>query len=152
MAQVLDADPPESPHCGRWIYFTDWADFLAAAPDQAVLPDVQPDDLAQIQYTSGTTGFPKGAELHHRGLTNNARFYAERIGLRPARLREPVAAVPHGRLRHGGAGRRRQRLAVHVPVLAFDPALMLELLETERAAMLASCADHDDRPARGIPT
>ena len=69
----------------RWSYFTDWADFLAAAPDQAVLPDVQPEDIAQIQYTSGTTGFPKGAELHHRGLTNNARFYAERIGCRPAR-------------------------------------------------------------------
>ena len=32
-----------------------------------------PDDLVQIQYTSGTTGFPKGAVLHHRGLTNNAR-------------------------------------------------------------------------------
>ena len=44
-----------------------------------MLPEVGPGDIAQIQYTS-TTGFPKGAELTHRGLTNNARFYAQRIG------------------------------------------------------------------------
>ena len=38
------------------------------------LPPVAPDDPAQIQYTSGTTGFPKGAVLSHLSLTNNARF------------------------------------------------------------------------------
>ena len=44
------------------------------------LPDVAPGDAAMIQYTSGTTGFPKGAVLSHRGLVNNARFYASRCG------------------------------------------------------------------------
>ena len=37
---------------------------------------------AQIQYTSGTTGTPKGAVLHHRGLANNARLSSSGIGLR----------------------------------------------------------------------
>src|SRR5271155_5452136 len=40
------------------------------------LPSVKPDDPAQIQYTSGTTGFPKGAVLSHRSLTNNSRLSA----------------------------------------------------------------------------
>jgi fatty-acyl-CoA synthase len=43
------------------------------------LPPVSPMDAVQIQYTSGTTGFPKGAILHHRGLVNNARFVFERL-------------------------------------------------------------------------
>ncbi len=35
------------------------------------LPDLDPSDLVMIQYTSGTTGFPKGAQLHHRGIVTN---------------------------------------------------------------------------------
>lgn len=45
----------------------------------ASLPDVTPQDIAQIQYTSGTTGFPKGALLHHHGLVQNAIDSAGRI-------------------------------------------------------------------------
>ena len=45
------------------------------------LPEVRPGDAVMIQYTSGTTGFPKGVVLTHRGLVNNARFYAGRLGV-----------------------------------------------------------------------
>lgn len=45
------------------------------------LPQVKPADPAQIQYTSGTTGFPKGAVLHHLGLTNNARLVTDRLDI-----------------------------------------------------------------------
>ncbi|HEY1297816.1 MAG TPA: AMP-binding protein [Chloroflexota bacterium] len=58
--------------------FSEWAAFCASGSATEGLPDVRPDDAAQIQYTSGTTGFPKGAVLHHRGVTNNARFWAQR--------------------------------------------------------------------------
>lgn len=41
---------------------------------------VTADDVAQIQFTSGTTGAPKGAMLTHRGILNNARLSAARAG------------------------------------------------------------------------
>ncbi len=45
------------------------------------LPDVYPRDPVQIQFTSGTTGFPKGAKLHHMGLLNNAKSFQIRMGM-----------------------------------------------------------------------
>ena len=59
---------------------------VAVDPDTGQLPEGQgheslagcsPDDPAMVQYTSGTTGFPKGCALSHRAWTNNARLSAE---------------------------------------------------------------------------
>ncbi len=49
----------------------------------ADLPDVQPGNPAQIQYTSGTTSFPKGAVLSHKNLVNNARLFCARKQVGP---------------------------------------------------------------------
>jgi fatty-acyl-CoA synthase len=132
MAQFLAEVRPDVPSLREVVYFTDWADFLASAPARAVLPEVRPSDIAQIQYTSGTTGFPKGAELHHRGLTNNARFWAGRIGLQPGEVYVNPMPLFHAAGCGMGVLGAAQWLAVNVPVLAFDPALVLELLEAER--------------------
>ena len=61
---------------------------------------VAPGDVLQIQYTSGTTGAPKGAMLTHRGTINNARLMSERAGWGPEdRLLSRDAVLPHGGLR-----------------------------------------------------
>ena len=57
------------------------SDRAACFAGDAELPVVQPLDAAQIQYTSGTTGFPKGAMLSHLGLINNARYSGARAGI-----------------------------------------------------------------------
>jgi fatty-acyl-CoA synthase len=135
MAEYLDQVRPDVPALREVVLFTEWEDFLDTAPTDAALPDVQPDDIAQIQYTSGTTGFPKGAELHHRGLTNNARFYGQRVGLGPGDVFVNPMPLFHTAGCALGVLGACQGLAAHVPVLAFDPALALELCESERASV-----------------
>ena len=157
MAEFLREVRPDVPALREVVFFTEWQDFLSTAPADAVLPDVHPDDIAQIQYTSGTTGFPKGAELHHRGLTNNARFYAARIELQPGEVYVNPMPMFHTSGCAMGVLGTVQSLAVHVPVLAFDPALVLELCETERSnafigvpTMMIAMLEHPDVDKRDL--
>jgi acyl-CoA synthetase (AMP-forming)/AMP-acid ligase II len=79
MAATVDQVRDRLPALREAVSFTHWAEHIrGTAPRQ--LPRVAADDPAQIQYTSGTTGFPKGAVLHHRGLVTNAGFVAARAG------------------------------------------------------------------------
>jgi fatty-acyl-CoA synthase len=70
MAAALDEVCGGLPSLRESLLFPEWDAFLASCPPSPRLPEVKPTDGAQIQYTSGTTGFPKGALLQHRGLTN----------------------------------------------------------------------------------
>lgn len=70
----------DNPSILRTIVLTD-DDALFEGESGGVLPNVRPNDVAQIQYTSGTTGFPKGALLHHEGLVRNARDSLARAGV-----------------------------------------------------------------------
>lgn len=116
--------------------FTDWSATVRAHGETGSLPEVRPGDAAQIQYTSGTTGFPKGALLHHRGLVTNARFMIDRTQLPHAGVM--VSAMP---LFHtagcamGVLGSAHQR-ATYVLCQLFDPALVLTTAERHRADLL----------------
>jgi fatty-acyl-CoA synthase len=115
-----------------------WENFVRTGQTPIDLPNVAPDDIAQIQYTSGTTGFPKGALLTHRGLSNNGRFYAKAIG---ARLGD-VWINPMPMFHTAGCGLLTlgalQTGGVHVIPRGFDPLLMLELIQSERGSITLS--------------
>lgn len=132
MGQSLEEVRGDLDELRETISFDDWDAFLASADPSTELPIVTPDDPVQIQYTSGTTGFPKGAYLHHRGITNNARFFSQRFEVADG----DVYVNPMPLFHTGGCVMAVlssvQCGATHVCLVQFDPALMLELLETEK--------------------
>ncbi len=136
MMLSLETIRGELPGLREAVAFEHFGEFLESGAPEQPLPDVQPGDPVQIQYTSGTTGFPKGALLHHRGLTNNARLTLGCFGLRPADVYvNPFPLFHTAGCGLGLLGCVSHRLT-HVPVLAFEPGLMLDLAESEKATAL----------------
>jgi fatty-acyl-CoA synthase len=104
---------------------------------RALSASLRPDDPINIQYTSGTTGFPKGATLSHRNILNNGYFVAE--GLRYTEHDTVCVPVP---LYHcfgmvmGNLGATTHGACVVYPEAAFDAAATLRALEAERCTSL----------------
>ena len=108
MLATAQALAPRCPELREIICFDQWDAFLAAGDiAKPTLPAVRSTDPVMIQYTSGTTGFPKGALLHHRGLVNNGAHTADRAGIADGAVQ--VTTMPLFRrglqARHTGAGR-----------------------------------------------
>ncbi|MDR3511182.1 MAG: AMP-binding protein [Caulobacteraceae bacterium] len=123
-----------------------WLDFdqvpgLAGAADRAALARIeaerQPDEPINIQFTSGTTGLPKGATLSHRNILNNGFFVGEAVGLKAGdRLCIPVPLYHCFGMVMGNLGCLTHGAAMVYPSDAFDPRAVLETVQAERCTGL----------------
>jgi len=135
----------------------EWDVFLDEGDPATVLPAIEPADLLQIQYTSGTTGFPKGAMLHHKGLVNEATFVAERAGFDDGDVyinAMPMYHIGGGAVTSFGAWAKRGTFVI---LPGFEPGHVLEAYETFRGThgllvptMLIAMLDHPDRARRDL--
>jgi fatty-acyl-CoA synthase len=121
----------------------DWDEFLGAgarvsdeqlAEREATL---QVDDPISIQYTSGTTGFPKGALLSHHNILNNGRFCALQLHYTETdRVCVPVPFYHCFGMVIGNLACVTSGACAVVPAEAFDPVATLAAVEAERCTSL----------------
>jgi len=115
-------------------------------------------DPINIQYTSGTTGFPKGATLSHRNILNNGYFVTEQIKLRPGeRLCIPVPFYHCFGMVMGNLGCTTHGATIVIPAPGFDPGLTLDAIESQRCTgvygvptMFIAMQNHADFAARDL--
>ena len=115
--------------------FFDSPDWPALLDAEGRLPDhVAPDDIANIQYTSGTTGLPKGVMLTHHNVVNNGQFLAR--GFHYTEQDKVVVPVP---LFHcygcviGTMSVLNSGAALILPQWTFDARATLQAIHDERA-------------------
>src|SRR3954452_23984451 len=114
----------------------EWTDQNVSDPG-ITLPDVvtwslAADDPINIQYTSGTTGYPKGATLSHRNILNNGYFTTELINLGPDdRLCIPVPFYHCFGMVMGNLGCTSHGTTMVIPAPGFDPEITLRTIAEE---------------------
>lgn len=118
------------------ISFDNWDSFVKSGSSDRTLPEVSPDDIAQIQYTSGTTGAPKGALLTHRSVTNNGRLVGLGLGLKPGdAFLNPLPLFHVAGCVVGVLG-SLANCATLVQPTVFEPELVLDMCESERVTTM----------------
>ena len=139
--RMVDEVRPDAPALEEVLFLgtADWANLRGRA--DAVTDDQLRDRMASltntdpinIQYTSGTTGFPKGATLSHRNILNNGYFTTELINLGPDdRLCIPVPFYHCFGMVMGNLGCTSHATTMVIPAPGFDPGLTLAAIEKER--------------------
>ena len=136
---------PNLPDLEMVVYFDtdDWADLVAAgAPVSdddlaARAATLDTNDAINIQYTSGTTGFPKGATLSHRSILNDALL----VGAAQAFTHEERLCIPVPFYHCFGMVMGNLACSVYgatmvIPCPTFDPGAVLHTVQDERCTVL----------------
>jgi fatty-acyl-CoA synthase len=116
-----------------------WEALVATTGDIAALGRIRldRDDPINIQYTSGTTGFPKGATLSHHNILNNGYFVGERCGYSEVdRICLPVPLYHCFGMVLGNLAATSHGACVVIPAPSFDPVATLSAVQEERCTSL----------------
>jgi fatty-acyl-CoA synthase len=138
-AAMIDAVRGSLPELERVVLFDspEWEALASSDGDGAELPPCQFDDAINIQYTSGTTGFPKGATLSHHNILNNGYFVAEGCGYTEQdRVCIPVPFYHCFGMVMGNLGCTTHGACMVIPEAAFDPEATLRAVQEERCTSL----------------
>jgi fatty-acyl-CoA synthase len=149
MLVTVEALRPVLPHLREVLLIDDWREHLGRAAGDPPPSPTKPSDPALIVFTSGTTGKPKAAVLHHFGVVNNPRIGAERLGM--AKRPTWLASLPMFHV--GGTATMCMgavsQMATQIIMPQFDPETVLRLIEKERInftalvpAMMIAMAEH----------
>src|SRR4051794_13161573 len=163
--QMVEETAAECPTLRRTVYLDtdDWADLVASGeglPADALterMASLAPTEPINIQYTSGTTGYPKGATLSHRNILNNGYITTELIGFTEAdRLCIPVPFYHCFGMVMANLGCTSHGATMVIPGPGFDPGTTLDAISQERCTAVygvptmfiamqhhPSFADHD---------
>jgi fatty-acyl-CoA synthase len=143
--EMVEETAPQNTTLERVVYIgtDDWDTLLAEGeglPSDAVserLSTLEPSDAINIQYTSGTTGYPKGATLSHRNILNNGFFTTELINFTAAdRLCIPVPFYHCFGMVMANLGCTTHGATMVIPAPGFDPAITLRATAEERCTGL----------------
>ena len=120
--------------------FLPWGELAADVDAEAlahIAATLDRHDAINIQFTSGTTGFPKGATLTHRNILNNGYFAGRNMRLTPQdRICIPVPLYHCIGMVLGNLAALTSGAAMIYPGPAYDPALVLQAVTAERCTAL----------------
>ncbi|MEZ5379940.1 MAG: AMP-binding protein [Acidimicrobiales bacterium] len=142
MIDEVRGDLPELEHVifigdPSWDELMALADQKTSADVEAVEATLSPDEPINIQYTSGTTGFPKGATLSHRSILNNGYNVGEACDYTEQdRVCVPVPFYHCFGMVMGTLGCTTHGAAIIVPAPSFEPVATLEAVQDERCTSL----------------
>jgi fatty-acyl-CoA synthase len=115
-----------------------WQAMIAAGADtELTTAPIDPHDVVNLQYTSGTTGNPKGVQLTHHNLVNNAQLTARGLGITERdRVCQTFPLYHCAGYTVTSLGALLSGAAFVLPSRMFDPRATLETIEQEKITML----------------